>query len=173
MRRVVRIRCRPQRPRGCSRLHVRTCACRRAGYRNPYFRGLSRSHADGAFSRQFDSPAGNDVDYADSARVLIRRCLPTVKICVRISAACIRSGIRGCTIICPKRMRAACTPLRVSVCEPSCTDAACRLMWRGLHEPKCRKNPKYKEVLADCRLRCPDLDSWCAAFRVAGNTHGA
>ncbi len=47
-----------------------------------------------------------------------------------------------------------------------CTDANYRLMWRGLCEPKYRKNPKYKEVLANCRMRCPNLDSLCEVYRV-------
>ncbi len=47
-----------------------------------------------------------------------------------------------------------------------CTDDNYRLMWRGLHEPKYRKNPKYEEVLANYRVRCPNLDSLCEVYRV-------
>lgn len=54
-----------------------------------------------------------------------------------------------------------------------CTDATYRLMWRGLHEPKYRNNPKYEEVLANCRLRCPNLDSLCAVYRVYRRDYAA
>ncbi|MCM1300732.1 MAG: TlpA family protein disulfide reductase [Alistipes senegalensis] len=47
-----------------------------------------------------------------------------------------------------------------------CTDHSYRLMWRGLHEPKYRKNPKYKEMLDNFRVRCPNLDSLCEVYRV-------
>lgn len=54
-----------------------------------------------------------------------------------------------------------------------CTDANYRLMWRGLCEPKYRKNPKYKEVLANCRMRCPNLDSLCEVYRVYRTDYAA
>ncbi len=54
-----------------------------------------------------------------------------------------------------------------------CTDHTYRLMWWVLHEPKYRKNPRYKESLANYRVRCPNLDSLCEVYRVYRRDYAA
>lgn len=41
----------------------------------------------------------------------------------------------------------------------TCRHDMYRMMWRGLHNPKYRKNPQYREMLEKFRRQCPDLDS--------------
>lgn len=41
----------------------------------------------------------------------------------------------------------------------TCTAHMYRMMWRMLHDPSSRKRPGSREIMAEYRLLCPDLDS--------------